>query len=136
MNTTTTRREILRILTVAASASALGLSGCDSDSNSPDPGTPQGSGAIVPSEALFPQGVASGDPRPDAVVLWTRFSESGQHADVVLRLQVSTTDGFAQLLVNHDFTARAAADGDKPPGDLATRRAQFEEWARRVGWRA
>lgn len=32
--------------------------------------------------------------------------------------------------------ARAAAEGDKPPGDLATRRAQFEEWARRVGWRA
>ncbi|HWT14763.1 MAG TPA: alkaline phosphatase D family protein [Patescibacteria group bacterium] len=109
--TTTTRREILRILTVAASASALGLSGCDSDSNSPDPGTPQGNGAIVPSEALYPQGVASGDPRPDAVVLWTRFVESDRNADVTLRLQVSTSDTFAQLLVNHDFTARAAADG-------------------------
>lgn len=32
--------------------------------------------------------------------------------------------------------ANAAAEGEKPPGDLATRRAQFEEWARRVGWRA
>ncbi|WP_395646657.1 DUF6624 domain-containing protein [Terricaulis sp.] len=32
--------------------------------------------------------------------------------------------------------ARAAAEGDRPPGDLATRRARFEEWARRVGWRA
>lgn len=107
----TTRREALRILTVAASASALGLSGCDSDSNSPDPGTPQGSGAIVPSDALYPQGVASGDPRPDAVVVWTRFAESGQHADVILRLQVSTAENFGQLLVNHDFTARADADG-------------------------
>ncbi|MBL0028693.1 MAG: PhoD-like phosphatase N-terminal domain-containing protein [Rhodanobacteraceae bacterium] len=107
----TTRREVLRILTVAASASALGLSGCDSDSNSPDPGTPQGSGAIVPSDALYPQGVASGDPRPDAVVVWTRFAESGQHADVILRLQVSTAENFGQLLVNHDFTARADADG-------------------------
>ena len=111
MTTKTTRREILRILTVAASASALGLGGCDSDSNSPDPGTPQGSGAIVPSEALFPQGVASGDPRPDAVVLWTRFFDSAQAADATLRLQVSTTENFSQLLVNHDFTARAAADG-------------------------
>lgn len=32
--------------------------------------------------------------------------------------------------------ASAAADGEKRPSDLATRRAQFEEWARRVGWRA
>lgn len=111
MNTKTTRRDVLRIFTVAASASALGLSGCDSDSNSPDPGTQQGSGAIVPSEALFPQGVASGDPRPDAVVLWTRFFENGQNADAVLRLQVATSDSFAQLVVNHDFSARAAADG-------------------------
>ncbi|MBK7044169.1 MAG: alkaline phosphatase D family protein [Rhodanobacteraceae bacterium] len=112
MNTNhTTRRDVLRILTVAASASALGLSGCDSDSNSPDAGTPQGTGSIVLSDALYPQGVASGDPRPDAVVLWTRFFERGQHADVTLRVQVSMADTFAQLLVNHDFGARADADG-------------------------
>lgn len=31
--------------------------------------------------------------------------------------------------------AHAAADGQKPPPDLAQRRAAFEDWARRVGWR-
>lgn len=35
-----------------------------------------------------------------------------------------------------EIRARNAAEGGKPPGDLATRRGQFEEWARRVGWRA
>lgn len=32
--------------------------------------------------------------------------------------------------------ARAAAEGDRPPADHAQRRADFEAWARRVGWRA
>jgi alkaline phosphatase D len=108
--TSTTRREILRILTVAASASALGLTGCDGDSNSPDSTPQQGNGAVVPSEASYPQGVASGDPRPDAVVLWTRFFENGQSGDVALRLQVSTSENFASFVVNQEFSARAAAD--------------------------
>ncbi|MBK7144351.1 MAG: alkaline phosphatase D family protein [Xanthomonadales bacterium] len=110
MTTNHTRRQVLRIFSVAASASALGLGGCDSDSNSPEAGTPQGNGTITPSAASFPQGIASGDPRPDAVVLWTRFFESGQVGDIALRLQVSTSESFATLLVNHDFSARAAAD--------------------------
>ena len=106
----TTRREALRILTVVASASALGLSGCDSDSNSPEPTGNGGTGAINVTEASFPQGIASGDPRPDAVLLWTRFFEAGQVADVTLRLQVSASENFATLIVNHEFNARAAAD--------------------------
>ena len=31
--------------------------------------------------------------------------------------------------------ASAAADGERPPADLTRRRAEFEAWARRVGWR-
>jgi hypothetical protein len=32
--------------------------------------------------------------------------------------------------------AGAAAEGQKPPADIMQRRADFEAWARRVGWRA
>ncbi|MGE0740220.1 MAG: DUF6624 domain-containing protein [Hyphomonadaceae bacterium] len=32
--------------------------------------------------------------------------------------------------------ATAAAEGDRAPVDLAQRRAEFEAWAKRVGWRA
>lgn len=35
-----------------------------------------------------------------------------------------------------EMRARAAAEGEKPPADHARRRAEFEAWARRVGWRA
>lgn len=32
--------------------------------------------------------------------------------------------------------ASAAAEGERPPPDLATRRRAFDAWAQRVGWRA
>lgn len=35
-----------------------------------------------------------------------------------------------------EMRARAAAEGDAAPTDLAQRRAEAEEWAVRVGWRA
>jgi hypothetical protein len=35
-----------------------------------------------------------------------------------------------------EMRAQIAADGEQPPPDLARRRADFEAWARRVGWRA
>lgn len=108
--TQTTRREVLRILSVAASATALGLSGCDSDSNSPQSTGTGGTGAIVVSEAAYPQGIASGDPRPTAVVLWTRFFDAAVSGDIALRLQVATDAGFVQRLVDHEFSALAAHD--------------------------
>ena len=35
-----------------------------------------------------------------------------------------------------EMRANAAAEGEKAPVDLAQRRAEFEAWARRAGWRA
>jgi hypothetical protein len=35
-----------------------------------------------------------------------------------------------------EMRARAAAEGEQPPKDLAARRAQYEAWARKAGWRA
>lgn len=35
-----------------------------------------------------------------------------------------------------EMRARAAAEGETAPADLAQRRREFEAWARRVGWRA
>lgn len=35
-----------------------------------------------------------------------------------------------------EMRAKIAADGEGPPPDLARRRADFDAWARRVGWRA
>ncbi len=38
--------------------------------------------------------------------------------------------------VTAGMRARAAAEGERCPDDYATRREQFEQWLRRVGWRA
>ncbi|HWS78181.1 MAG TPA: alkaline phosphatase D family protein, partial [Thermomonas sp.] len=67
-----------------------------------------GNGGVPVDPVLFPQGLASGDPRPDRVLLWTRAPASG--GDVALRLQVALDPAFAQLMVERDLQARAAAD--------------------------
>jgi hypothetical protein len=35
-----------------------------------------------------------------------------------------------------EMRARVAADGERPPADMAERRAKYEAWARKAGWRA
>ena len=69
------------------------------------------------SDQFFPQSVASGDPRPTTVVLWTRVTDwlrSGE--DLEVELEVARDEGFSEL-VTLDGGARlrvvasAAADG-------------------------
>ncbi|MEH6586316.1 MAG: alkaline phosphatase D family protein [Halioglobus sp.] len=63
----------------------------------------------------FPQGVASADPQPSGVMLWTRAVPADDTDDVVLQLQVSLDSNFSQLVLQetistsreHDFTVRA-----------------------------
>ena len=52
----------------------------------------------VPLE--FPQGVASGDPQPNGVMLWTRAVPlSGERSTVYLQLQVSADSSFSKVLL-------------------------------------
>ncbi|MEU0549021.1 alkaline phosphatase D family protein [Micromonospora sp. NPDC005979] len=75
----------------------------------------QGASAAAPYP--FKLGVASGDPDPDSVVLWTRLAPSplnadGQggmaNADVTVEWQVSTTDRFSSLVASGSVVARYA----------------------------
>jgi alkaline phosphatase D len=59
----------------------------------------------------FPHGVASGDPQPDGVVIWTRPEDKrapGQGATV--RAQMSMTPDFAALVVDEQITVGPASD--------------------------
>jgi len=59
------------------------------------------------SRTHFPQSVASGDPRPDRVLLWTRVL-----ADVAsVRLQVAEDAAFAQLRVDRLLPLERDSDG-------------------------
>jgi alkaline phosphatase D len=71
----------------------------------------------------FPHGVASGDPQPHAVMLWTRAQpEYGDHDRVPVQLQVSADEAFNDILLqaelatgaDSDYTLRAHVDGLAP----------------------
>lgn len=68
-------------------------------------------GDAPPGSYRFPQGVASGDPSPESVVLWTRVEAvDGDRASVPLRLEVALDAGFTTLVAER--TVQATADSD------------------------
>ncbi|QSQ26707.1 alkaline phosphatase D family protein [Pyxidicoccus parkwayensis] len=85
------RRTLLKcILAVAASAPF----GCSDNSTDPPP---------EENRSFFPQSVASGDPRPDSVVLWTRAVDpDNAGATLTLSLQVAQDAGFQNLVLALD----------------------------------
>lgn len=106
------RRELLALIASGTFLlSARGLA-------APDPDT-----LAAPALALdFPQGVASADPTPEAVMLWTRAVPANGAARVRVLLQVSTTADFAEPLLEaplsvtaeRDYTLRAHVEGLAP----------------------
>ena len=59
----------------------------------------------------FPQSVASGDPRPDSVILWTRVNDAAlAAADYQVRVIVTKDRFFSQVVMNQEVTAQAAYD--------------------------
>lgn len=72
---------------------------------------PAGSFEQAPSRYRFPQGVASGDPQPDKVVLWTRVEDTlTPGMPVSLRLQLSQDPSFATVLADQAVTVTAESD--------------------------
>lgn len=60
-------------------------------------------------ESLFEHGVASGDPLPDAVIVWTRLS-TGDEGPVDVDWEVSSDPDFAQPVASGAALAAAARD--------------------------
>ena len=88
----------------------------------PPPGPDALEAPVPPLVAMFPHNVASGDPRADSVVLWTRvevFTEAqpGLPSEEVLvdqpvRLEVATDMEFTDVVFSRDdLLARAAFNG-------------------------
>jgi hypothetical protein len=57
---------------------------------------------------VFPHSVASGDPRPDAVVLWTRAVDPDRPGDEVA-LEVARDQGFRDVVARAEGLAASAA---------------------------
>lgn len=59
---------------------------------------------------LYPQGVASGDPRPDSVILWTRRAPDAGAASHRLTVEVAGDPGFRKLAARGDVAVTPATD--------------------------
>lgn len=94
------RRDFL--ICASLSSLALALPGCTSSATPP-------TGAVPVERTAFPQSVASGDPRPQAVLLWTRPRLFEGVTDMPLWLQIADSDDFAQP---RTLELRASVDHD------------------------
>ena len=93
------RRTILQCIAAVAASTAFG---CSRDEEAPPPTT---------SLEHFPQSVASGDPRSDSVVLWTRaVNPAGNGEALRIRLEVGTEAEFRTLVLEQDVQALPAHD--------------------------
>ncbi|XXF81030.1 alkaline phosphatase D family protein [Myxococcaceae bacterium GXIMD 01537] len=96
------RRSVLKCIVAVAASTAFG---CSED----DPPVKAGGGT---GSATFPQSVASGDPRPDSVVLWTRaVNPDLPDEDVTVALQVALDPDFQQLVLDQQGLTAAAEHG-------------------------
>jgi len=108
------RRNILKAIVVTAGT----LEACSSDITQPPPTTPED------NSRFFPQSIASGDPRPDSVVLWTRvFDEDDPSGDRTLTVEVALDPIFTVLLARkpdvpatalHDHNVKVKITGLQP----------------------
>ncbi|WP_312439818.1 alkaline phosphatase D family protein [Janthinobacterium sp.] len=113
------RRQFLKLGGfITVSVATAGLTACGSSDYS-DAGVPLASG----SDWKFPQSVASGDPRPDSAMLWTRVVPASLDAvapapafagEVAVRLIVSATDNTASLGSNKALTGTTIVDAKLP----------------------
>jgi alkaline phosphatase D len=99
------RRRFLE-LTVISAGAIFGPVACSSE----------GQARALDQTRLFPQSVASGDPRPESVVLWTRVVDSERVSDdLELNLEVALDEGFSTRLMLDGAASRkltALADFD------------------------
>ncbi|MCB1564288.1 MAG: alkaline phosphatase D family protein [Lysobacteraceae bacterium] len=101
------RRSFLATLSVCAAALSLPACRDREDTEQPATAAPP-TGAVSVDRSLFPQSVASGDPRPDRLLLWTRIASDAPRQRVWL--QVAVDERFETISVQQELLAEAAHD--------------------------
>ena len=90
---------------------------------------------------LYPEGVASGDPTADGVMLWTRYPLKDPGKVAVLNVEVAEDPGFQRVVAHGaarvssaaDWTCRALIGGLKPAHEYWYRFTDAEGNGSRVG---
>jgi alkaline phosphatase D len=89
------RRDFLRATLVTAGGLFVPACSGESDS-SPTPPPPW---TLSPGETYFPQSIASGDPKPGSVILWTRVIDPDNASDLTLHLEIAVDAEFKSILL-------------------------------------
>jgi len=95
------RRNVLKLMMLGSGALIVpgiltGCGGGSSQSNIPSADT----------ATVFPQSVASGDPRSDSIVLWTRILDPEKSTEnLTVTLEISLDENFKDLLLTKELTA-------------------------------
>ena len=98
----TSRRDFLKLVGIGLAAPAfVDLGACADD---------KGAAPVTIDVASFPQGVASGDPRPDSVVLWARIEPQPAIAEHRVTLLIDTAESLDAPLVEQELVAGADHD--------------------------
>lgn len=100
------RRRFLQgfIVTVAASP----LAGCGDDTNEQPPNGP--STDPEDQDRVFPQGLASGDPKPSSVVLWVRVEPEDPAEAVTVQYEVASDEEFSNVVAQGEQEVDGATD--------------------------
>ena len=148
--TGTTRRRLLEAAGAATAAGALGTlftTGAAAEATAPDPATGRDELFEIEEERgrkTFPQGVASGGPTPEGVILWTRVTPHEHVPDEPLGVEVATDDTFDQVVhravvppseiaAATDYTVKSDLDGVLDPDTEYAYRFVYNGAASRVG---
>jgi alkaline phosphatase D len=105
------RRTFLKATVATAGAAFFGV-GCGDDGSNGGPDEPE----RLDGAAYFTLSVASGDPKPTSVILWTRVADDATTGDLPVSLELALDEAFEQrVLIDAsealDLVARADADG-------------------------
>jgi alkaline phosphatase D len=130
------RRSFLQAIVVSATTVPY-AAGCSSDDDGGGGKPGLGSFSTDPADTLrvFPQGVASGDPKPDSVILWTRAVPDSGAGPVVVKYQVATDETFKQLVADGQITVDETTDWTvriKPTGLAAYTQLYYRFVAEKV----
>lgn len=107
MNSNFTRRRFLKTVVVSAGAvGAGGLIGCGSESSDHNGGV---SFSSVDGGIVFPQSVASGDPKAGSIILWTRLGTSSS-SDQSVTVQVASDSSFSGIVAQTSLTSSSSSD--------------------------
>lgn len=101
------RREFLKTLTVGGVAARSLLTGRDASADEQQGPAPFPDSDESVADEVFPQGVASGDPRPDGFLLWTRVPSTDS---APVDYQVADSENFERIVSQGTVTASPETD--------------------------